>query len=57
MRAPSTLLGDTRGAAQTEYVIVLCLVALGASLALAIAGTHLLSLFRFHDALLRLPVP
>jgi Flp pilus assembly pilin Flp len=46
-----------QGAATVEYLIVLCLVSLGASLAVIALGTRLLELFLYQQALLVLPFP
>ncbi len=51
------LLHDQRGSVTVEYTIVLCLVSLGASLAIIALGSVLLHLFRFQQALLALPFP
>jgi Flp pilus assembly pilin Flp len=51
------LLRDTRGTVMVEYVIVLALVSVGASLALIGLGTELLQLFRYQEAVLLLPFP
>jgi hypothetical protein len=48
---------DRRGVVTVEYVIVLCLCALAASLAVIALGTLLLELFRYQRALLLLPFP
>jgi Flp pilus assembly pilin Flp len=51
------LLSDARGVASVEYVIVLALVAVGATSALIALGVHLLESFLFQQALLLLPMP
>lgn len=51
------LLRDQRGTVTVEYVIVLCLVSLGASLAVIALGSVLLHLFRYQQAILVLPFP
>jgi Flp pilus assembly pilin Flp len=55
-RSPS-LVSDSRGTVMVEYVIVLCLVAVGAAVAIIALGTLLLELFRYQQALLVLPFP
>ena len=49
-------LHDQRGAVMVEYVIVLCLVSLGASLAVIALGSVLLQLFLYQQAILCLPI-
>lgn len=56
-RARCAWLADRRGVVTVEYVIVLCLCALAASLAIIALGTLLLELFRYQRALLILPFP
>ena len=60
-RSCATLLAraalDERGAAATEYVIVLSLASLGASIAIVVAGSRLLELFLFQRAILLSPIP
>jgi hypothetical protein len=51
------LLPDTRGTVMVEYVIVLALVSVGASLALIALGSLLLGLFDYQQAVLVLPFP
>jgi Flp pilus assembly pilin Flp len=51
------LLDDQRGTVTVEYVIVLCLVSIGAALAVIALGTLLLELFHYQQALLVLPFP
>lgn len=51
------LLGDQRGAATVEYVIVLALVTIGASLAIVGLGLLLLELYLFQQSVLLLPLP
>lgn len=53
----SSTLRAVRGAATLEYVIVLALVSVGASLSVLALGGLLLDLFRFQQALLLLPFP
>jgi Flp pilus assembly pilin Flp len=50
-------LRDARGVATVEYVIVLALVSVGASLSVIALGARLVELFRFQQALLLLPFP
>lgn len=52
-----TLPRDARGAVTVEYAIVLCLVAVGVSLALIELGALLFELFRYQRGLLALPFP
>jgi len=52
-----SLLRDRRGTVMVEYVIVLALVSVGASLALIGLGSKLLQLFRYQEAVLLLPFP
>jgi hypothetical protein len=51
------MLFDERGVATVEYVIVLCLVSVGASLAVIALGRLLLALFLYQQAVLLLPFP
>jgi Flp pilus assembly pilin Flp len=51
------LASHEQGAATVEYLIVLCLVSLAASLAVVALGTRLLELFLYQRALLVLPFP
>lgn len=46
-----------RGAASTEYLVVLCLVTLGAALCIAHWGPGLLNLYWMQRAFLSLPFP
>jgi hypothetical protein len=55
-RSPDVVL-DARGTVTVEYVIVLSLVSVGASIAIMGLGTLLLELFRYQQALLVLPFP
>jgi hypothetical protein len=55
--AAQALAGDDRGAASVEYVTALCLVCLGAALAVAALGPRLLELFLQQRAILLSPVP
>ena len=55
-RSPESV-SDSRGTVMVEYVIVLCLVAVGASVAIIALGTLLLELVRYQQALLVLPFP
>ena len=48
---------DTRGSAQVEYLIVLCLVVLGACVVTARVGVQLVVAFHHALALNGLPVP
>ena len=55
-RSPE-FVSDSHGTVTVEYVIVLCLVSVGASVAIIALGTLLLELFRYQHALLVLPFP
>jgi Flp pilus assembly pilin Flp len=48
---------DARGVAMVEYVIVLALISLGASLAVIALGSLLLELYLFQHSLLLQPFP
>jgi hypothetical protein len=48
---------DARGTVLVEYVIVLSLVSVGASLAVIALGALLLDLFRYQQCILVLPFP
>ena len=48
---------DDRGSVFIEYVLVLALVAVGATAAIALVGKGLVALFIFQEAWLLLPFP
>jgi Flp pilus assembly pilin Flp len=50
-------LGDERGSVLVEYTIVLGMVSVGTVVALVAAGSLLLRLYVYQQALLLLPVP
>jgi Flp pilus assembly pilin Flp len=53
----SELLGDVRGTATIEYVIILVLVTIGAAFAIVAIGPSLVELFRVRVLWLSLPFP
>ncbi|MDH5670988.1 MAG: hypothetical protein OEZ06_02505 [Myxococcales bacterium] len=56
-RPLGALCRDRRGAAGVEYAMGLCLLSLGAGLAVAGLGRHLLQLFYYQQLLILLPIP
>jgi Flp pilus assembly pilin Flp len=56
-RSARALAQDTRGAASVEYVIVLCLVCVGAALATAALGPRLLERYVYQRSILLSPIP
>lgn len=51
------LLSEERGSVYFEYLVVLCLVCVGAALALATCGVLLLKYFYFQQTVILLPFP
>jgi Flp pilus assembly pilin Flp len=56
-RAARALARDAQGAASVEYVIALCLVCLGATLAIVALGPRLLELYLHQRSILLSPIP
>jgi hypothetical protein len=53
----ASLYVDSRGTASVEYVVVLCLVSVGAAVAVIALGPPLLELFLIQRSILLSPIP
>lgn len=55
--AESSLLRDREGSVYVEYLVILCLVSIGAAFAIAVCGVMLLHLLHYQQTTILLPVP